>query len=1087
MPGQFITNQEVLLNDVINNILPHSDKLKFLVGYFYFSGLLGIYENLKDKNMKILVGMEVEKSLGKKIKQFYIIEQHNSVESNSLIRNSFYESLKDIINDTDYFDTEKQRNALKLFFNKIEDGTLEIRKTREPNHAKMYIFESKKKLQSAFPGAVITGSSNLTVSGTKNRFEINTIFRDEPTIREAQEIFNQLWNNAVPLASKLDFDDFNTKVIKKVWIDKLPDPYIVFIRVLDEYFPEDETEIKLPASISDGKYLNLQYQIEAIKRGINIIKSHNGVIIADVVGLGKSIIASVIAHNLRLRTIIIAPPHLIDQWKDYHMEFDFNAEIFSSGKIEDAYDKYFQDEKEKLIIIDEAHKYRNEYTSSYGLLHKLCQGNKVILLTATPFNNRPSDIYSMIKLFQIPGKTTIQSIDNLMYRFKELIKEYKKIDKIRKEKKNIKGPNLKIKIKNLGDKIRNIISPMLIRRSRVDLEEIKRFKEDLKKQNITFPEVEDPIELEYNLGDIGDLYEETLEAIAPSDDYENEKGFIGARYKPVTYLKNYKKYKKKISEEFGDINLFIQSQRNIALFMRRLLVRRFESSINAFKSSLENLIQSSQNMLSWYDELGKVPIYKKGNLPSPEELVENSDEIFNEEFRDKLLDIKLDKYKKKGLQLIPKNEIKKDFKEDLVKDINLLKNIYDKWFVKGIKKDPKLESFKEIIREQIKKDPNRKIIIFTEFTDTLEYLYDNLEKDKDLRVFKYSSKDAAKRNKKIIKRNFDASIDRHAQLNDYDILLATDSISEGYNLNRAGTVFNYDIPYNPVRVIQRVGRINRINLMMFDKLYIYNFFPTLTGEMETGTKAISTLKITIISALLGADTKVLTSDEEISSHFLNQIKQALKETEEESWDVKYDNLINDLRTSDPGGILKAAREIARRTKISRKVKENNKKGVLIFAKKGAECIFKFASSTSENITLSSEQAINLFEADISEASVKMSSKFEKIYQYLKQNIFSKKEQVSLDTGERESISKLNTLKIKFPDKKDYFQDLINIIRNYGSLPEIYAKELRAVEVSEQGINELRQKVPDKYINRILKKINKIDEEEEILILAEERQ
>ena len=398
-----------------------------------------------------------------------------------------------------------------------------------------------------------------------------------------------------------------------------------------------------------------------------------------------------------------------------------------------------------------------------------------------------------------------------------------------------------------------------------------------------------------------------------------------------------------------------------------------------------------------------------------------------------------------------------------------------------------MESFREIIKKKIKKDKKRKIIVFTEFTDTLEYLYDNLKQNKELRIFKYSSKDATKGNKDIIKRNFDAGIDKHAQLNDYDILLATDSISEGYNLNRAGTVFNYDIPYNPVRVIQRVGRINRINIMMFDKLYIYNFFPTLTGEIETGTKAISTLKIAVISALFGADTKVLTSDEEISSHFLNRIKQALRETEEESWDVKYDNLINDLRNNDPNDILKEARDIPRRTKIGRKYKDNNKKGLLIFAKKGTECIFKFTSNTTENITLSSEEAIKLFEADLSETSLEMSKEFEEIYQYLKQNIFLKKEQVALDKGERESINKLNALKIKFPAKKDYFQDLITIIRNYGSLPEIYSRELRAIEISEESIKKLIQKIPYKYINRILNKIKKIDEEEEILILAEELQ
>ena len=150
--------------------------------------------------------------------------------------------------------------------------------------------------------------------------------------------------------------------------------------------------VRLPAEITRNKYINLKYQIDAIRRSLDILQRHNGVIIADVVGLGKSIIASAVAHNLNLKTVIIVPPHLRYQWEDYHNEFEFHARIYSSGKIEQALEEIDKDE-EKLIIIDEAHKYRNALTTDYANLHKLCQRNKVILLTATPFNNRPQDVF----------------------------------------------------------------------------------------------------------------------------------------------------------------------------------------------------------------------------------------------------------------------------------------------------------------------------------------------------------------------------------------------------------------------------------------------------------------------------------------------------------------------------------------------------------------------------------------------------------------------------------------------------------------------------------------------------------------------
>lgn len=476
MPSKFITNQNELLSDVIHGILPSTQNLYFLVGYFYFSGFEELYQNLVDKQIRILIGMDVERGILNKIKEFHIIQEVNI--SRGQIRQNYFKSLVTLFNDTDFFDTAEKQEAFRLFLNKIRNGSLEIRKTEKPNHAKLYLFEKKPEHSEGgrYPGAVITGSSNLSISGLTSRNEINVVFRDEHYL-EGKKLFETLWDSAIDIVSEMDHTEFESQVIEKIWLEKLPLPFYMYVRVLDEYFSFKKTLIRFPAEITNNQYFNLKYQTDAIYQALDIIEKHNGVIVADVVGLGKSIIASAIAHNLRKKTIIIAPPHLTDQWNDYRFSYDFNARVFSSGSIEQAL-RYAKDDEPKLIIVDEAHKYRNEQTEDYGNLHQLCQGNKVILLTATPFNNRPQDIFSMIKLFQIPAKSTIQTIDNLAYQFRELVKKYKAITKSQREK--LQPPMvIKTRINQLAREIRDIISPLLIRRSRLDLQDIEEYRDDL--------------------------------------------------------------------------------------------------------------------------------------------------------------------------------------------------------------------------------------------------------------------------------------------------------------------------------------------------------------------------------------------------------------------------------------------------------------------------------------------------------------------------------------------------------------------------------------------------------------------------------
>ncbi len=1079
MSHQFITNQDKLLSEVFNNILPSSKALYFLVGYFYFSGFEEIYKNVIDKNIKILVGLDVEKDLFNKVREYEIIDGINL--SRGDVRRKFNESLIAIFNDTDFFDSISKQEAFRIFIEKIQNGTLEIRKTLHPNHSKLYLFENKDEFSQGgeFPGTLITGSSNLSRSGLREQHEINVVFRDEH-FQEGLDLFNALWNEAVLIVDKNTFQDFHKNVIEKIWIDKLPDPYLLYLRVLYEYFTLAKRHtIALPSDITGEKFRDLKYQVDAITRAISILEQHNGVIIADVVGLGKSIIASAIAFNMKLRTIIICPPHLIPQWQDYTWDFVLNARIYSSGKIVQALEEN-DDGEQKLIIIDEAHKYRNEATTDYANLHKLCQKNKVVLLSATPFNNRPQDIFSLIRLFQITAKSTIRTVDNLSYQFRELVKEYKNIRESQRKKSKTEY-QVKSEIEILADKIRDILSPLIIRRSRIDLELIEEYKEDLKHQNISFPKVNDPEVLQYQLGDLTELYINTFYKIAPE---EEGKGFIGARYMPAVYIKNIEKYKEKISAEFEDVNLFKQSQRNIAGFMKHLLVRRFESSIEAFHKSLDSMIQSSEYIKEWYERLGKVPIYKKGNLPSIEELFDIEGEGIEIELEQINFEEQLSHFIEKGLFLIDKKELSVNFLRDLEKDIELLKSIKKEWFENGYPEDPKLKDFKIILKKKLKEMPSRKIVVFSEFSDTADYLYEQLKND--FKVFKYSSKDASLSNKEKIKRNFDAGIKEQLQRNDYDILIATDAISEGFNLHRAGIIFNYDIPYNPTRVIQRVGRINRINKKVFDELFIYNFFPSAEGQKHTFVTQITALKLAMIQSLIGEDTKVLTKDEELRSFFVEKFREEMKEQEaKESWDAKYLNELSKLKSHNPE-LIRQALELPRRVRIKR-TEETPTKGVIVFGKKGFDYIFKIGTSPTEFSTLNARESIELFKANPNEKAEPVSSAFEDIYQTVKANLFLKKSEVALDKGKRETIDKIRFLIDKKVGDQDYLKDLLFVVSELDSLPELYHKQIRRIsdKTLDKDLIQLMTDVPHSYLIDIIKKSESIDEAEEHLILAEE--
>ena len=1082
MSSNFITNKNKFLSDIINGILPKTDAVDILVGYFYYSGYAQLSEKLMDKKIRILVGLDVDLYISKHIREIETLRE--GFTARGIVKEEYYKQLVNIFNNSDFLDSAYKLEQFKMFYEKIIDGSLEIRKTLEPCHSKMYLFAYNDMVNEGgeLPGVLITGSSNLSYEGLKGRLELNARFDSKPVYEEGKDIFDELWKESVVIADKDNIDEWNNKVMERIWYDKLFSPYLMYIRVLKEYFSLPVSkDLLTPYDITDGKYSNLRYQTDAVQMAINALHNHNGAIVADVVGLGKSIVASTIARNLKLRTIIICPPHLYKQWENYRDEFGFIATVYSAGKIEDAlvhYQELVKEDEQFLIIIDEAHRFRNEYTQDYALLHNLCSGNKVLLLTATPFNNEPADIYSLIKLFQIPSRSTLKTVENLGASFRELIDKYRTLRDNQREGKTT-DEEVKQEVSDMAKKIRSIISPLVVRRSRLDLTGIPEYAEDLKQQKIQLIMPEDPEELNYDLSELKDLYLSTLDRISKTPgSSEDVYRFKAARYSPALYIDEEMQdelaaeLEKKTGVKF---NMLVGRQTSIATFMRHLLVSRFESSVAAFKASLGYMINSSEHVLRWIEKRNKIPVFKKGNLPDVTNFY-RSDGDDNEEIEEMF-----DKYNARGFFEIDMKYVTPEFLEDVHADLALLTDLRKQWFGSDdtIKNDPKLKSFIEIIRHKMEDEPSRKLIVFSEYADTVNYLGEALI-DAGLPVMKYTSADASPANKERIRKNFDAGLKPSMQQNDYHILVATDAISEGYNLHRAGAIFNYDIPYNPTRVIQRIGRINRINKKVFDKLFIYNYFPTEVGEAETRTKEISTLKMAMIHAIMGEDTKALTKDEDVKAFFTERYREEFKRSESESWDTQYHKILNGIKGTEE---FDKALEIPHRARTARNVAKP-KKGVLMFGKKGDDFVFKIGSSDEAPVMISAEEAIALFEAKKDEVPVDLSSRFDEVYQKVKGSLFKNEAKERKEKDLKNAKDKVKIIGDKNLLPKDYLSDLTRVI----SADALSGYEIRFInQLLLKDAAKLKELLPPDYLVRIINTQEKIDDSEEALILSEELQ
>lgn len=1092
---KIINNRESTMYQALVNVLEQGNitSIDISVAFFYFSGWQLLAKYLKDIPVRIVVGNYIDPNVVKEMLSASRREggevelaryaPRNPATSRTGKKQEYIKSFVEIFNESSIFDNTDQQEALMIFEQKIQNGSLEIKMTKKSNHEKLYILHSNNE---ADTGTVFMGSSNFTYNGLIAQGELNEQFDNMERVIEYSKHFQTSWNDSVSInvVTPDSRDEFLDTLDTQLWIHAKVDPYIMYLRVLHELFSleNEDVEIETPEKITNGQYIDLQYQVDAIKSAIEKIDKYDGVIVADVVGLGKSIIASAVAHNMAMRTVIIAPPHLKNQWEDYQAEFKIpGTQIFSSGNIKQVYEKYNKCKEPVLIVIDEAHRFRNEDTDDYKKLWQITRShpdNKILLLTATPFNNDPKDVFALIKLFQTPGRSTIRSIDNLSLRFRELITRYKKLNRARTKEK-LSESQIASEADIIAKELRRLIETVVIRRSRLDLDYISKYKKDLERQNIKFAEVAGPELKEYVLGELTELYLDTLEKLT-----NKETGFIGARYKPTTYVDDITDFLKKYGEDLDESDLKT-AQTNLASFMKRLLVMRFESSKEAFRKTLQNIISSNELIKRWYDEVGKIPIYKKGEIPDPDFLLENTDSI-DEELKKDLFEDELEKLRTaKGLIAIDASSLNENFITELEHDIAVLHEIQTNWFGSDKKAghDPKVIGLTETLSELLQEDPKRKIVVFSSYADTVNYLYDVLSEKSDLRLLKYTSADKSKQSNDILKKNFDASVLDDTQSDDYDVLLATDAISEGYNLHRAGIIINYDIPYNPTRVIQRIGRINRINKKVFDKLYIYNYFPTHIGEKTARIKEVSTLKMRLINSVIGTDTQILTNDEEVRSFFIDQYKKSEERQEQLSWDAPYRQIYE--QSKDDKDLIKLVLDIPPRSRVIRP--QMPQPAMVGFGKKGSHSIFAVGSDSEGIKICSAEDALRYFSAEPGDVGEKGDESYDRTFALIRDELFKKHELPKIQGRRQKALEKIQLIKNELPKAKNYCDDLKDIIEKYDDLSEGAMKDIAQLEIKdiEKAFKELQLIIPEYQIEVINQRVNKFEDEHEIILLSQE--
>ena len=457
-------------------------------------------------------------------------------------------------------------------------------------------------------------------------------------------------------------------------------------------------------------------------------------------------------------------------------------------------------------------------------------------------NNTPADIYNEIQLFQDPRRCTIDGVTNLTAFFAPLIKEFQQLRK---------DPNFDVtQFKKLAEYVRDrVIKPLTVRRTRTDIESIIRYNKDVN----GFPKVERPNESRYELNEhLADLFGNAIHTL--------DKELTYARYQAIAYLKP------EVSNGLYDNAELIS--RSLAGIRKNGLVKRLESSFYAFQVSLQNFRQANQNMIDMFNR-NKVFIAPDLDINN---LLESG---YTDEDIEEKLNAKAEENPKNSI--FKAEDFRPEFIEMLQNDQAILEQMCKAWENITDADDSKFAKFNELLKHEFFKtdrNPEQKLVVFSESVDTVKYLEHRINRDDVLVI----SAENRSKQFKTIRENFDANY--KSQQNKYNIILTTDVLAEGVNLHRANMIVNYDTPWNSTRLMQRIGRVNRIGSSS-KHIYNYVFYPSREGNREINLNQIALSKIQTFHSTFGEDNQIYSQEEILDRDLTKLFDEGMKRQKEE--------------------------------------------------------------------------------------------------------------------------------------------------------------------------------------------------------------
>jgi len=901
-----IDNRKTKLAERISHYLQLSRRAHFAVGYFYVGGFEAIAEAVPGlEKLRLLIGPATDRAtaeqitrgvkasdaIGRRWRQETSVPEVDREEMAHLTAEDARETMA-LMEQTD--DNQQLVRDLSQL---IEDGIIEVRVyTREPLHAKCYIFDERDPERAeADPGHVIVGSSNLTVSGITSNTELNVVLHDPDSHCEVSAWFEELWQDAEEFAPEL------LREVESSWaVNDQVTPWEIYIKSLYNLFQEQLAAEAEPIEVIDRRWPELaEFQKDAYSYAKSIIGRFGGVLVADVVGLGKSYIGAALLKWGRLQDwspMVICPAGLVDMWEAYSDQFDIGATVVSMGLLTTEQDEdgrvvsvldldRYRDRN--LVLIDESHNLRYSYTQRYQAVEAyLSRGNRrVIMLTATPMAISATDIKNQLRLW--PGNG--QDLPTGRWTFDEFFTAERDGEA------------------HLPEMLRHV----MVRRSRNYVAqtygEWRRpdgtvFDADdhddpwehgrpiiaIGDEEYTFPrrDLQDPVEYriddtyrglygiirriidpryddgeEPSLDEVLDRVDDGRRSVGDPELTTHERTVLSQCIEQrLTYarygLHDYVTDAYRDEAPYDDL---ATAGRNLRGLMRTLLFKRLESSIEAFRRTCQTLAQTHKRFVLAMDE---------GRIPAGEEMQRaiydvGVEEVSPVEVLDAIDEAEVKSAHRYDIAAFDADELRADLEADGL----LFEALYHMVCDIGPDDDAKLTRLDELLYEDIPGD--EKILVFTQFEDTARYIYEHLEDNPDVE-WVTGSRETATIIARFAPRSNPGLASRAAGRRDIRILVSTDVLSEGLNLQDAHCVVNYDLHFNPVRLIQRMGRIDRLTQFSQEDpgaapetVWAWNFFPDTSLDQHLDLEGKVRRRIQEMRRVIGVGGAVLHPSEEL--------------------------------------------------------------------------------------------------------------------------------------------------------------------------------------------------------------------------------